>query len=86
MLHFLSHLLGLGSAADEMKPGDQYYRSVGDRLLETATIVDLRPDLLGIPHVHFSVAFGRSDADALDGGPRTLALSRFVGEYHKYVA
>ena len=85
MLHFFWHRLSSRSAADEMKPGDRYYRTVGDRFLETATILDLRPDLVGIPHVHFSVAFGRSDA-ALEGGPRTLALSRFVGQYHKHVA
>ena len=73
----------LSRAEREMQPGDQYCRAHGRRVLETATILDLRPDLVGIPHVHFTVAFERSSADALDGGPRTLALSRFVDEYHR---
>ena len=75
----------LSQSAPEMQPGDQYCRAHGRRVLETVTVLDLRPDLLGIPHVHFSVAFERSDADALDGGPRTLALSRFVDEYRRHI-
>jgi hypothetical protein len=82
MLQRLRRLISR-SAPDEMKPGDQYCRIVGHRFLETATILDLRPDLVGIPHVHFSLAVERSDADSLAEGPRTLAVSRFVGEFRK---
>jgi len=69
-----------------MKPGDRYCRILAHQCLETATVLDLRRDLVGIPHVHFSVAYERSDADWLDGGPRTLALSRFVDEYRRRVS
>jgi hypothetical protein len=86
MLQLLFRWRALRDARDEMKSGDRYWRAVGDRALEMATVLDLRPDLVGIPHVHFSVAFGRSDAAPLDGGTRRLALSRFVGEYHKHGA
>lgn len=83
MLEFLSRWRGSRSVPEELKPGDRYCRILGHQHLETATILDLRRDLVGIPHVHFSVAYERSDADWLDGGPRTLALSRFVDEYRR---
>jgi hypothetical protein len=83
MLQFFSWRRGSRSVPDEMKPGDRYCRILGHQCLETATVLDLRQDLTGIPHVHFSVAYERSDADWLDGGPRTLALSRFVDEYRR---
>jgi len=69
-----------------MQPGDRYCRAHGQRFLETVTILDLRTDLVGIPHVRFRVAFERSDAHSVDEGPRTLALSRFVDEYRRQIS
>ena len=83
MLQFFSRRRASHSVPDQMKPGDRYCRILAHQCLETATVLDLRRDLVGIPHVHFSVAYERSDADWLDGGPRTLALSRFVDEYRR---
>ena len=83
MLQFFSRWRGSRSVPERIKAGDRYCRILGHRHLETATIIDLRRDLVGIPHVHFSVAYERSDADLLDGGPRTLALSRFLDEYRR---
>jgi hypothetical protein len=86
MLQFFSRRRGSRGVLDQMKPGDRYCRMLGHQCLETATVLDLGPDRAGIPHVHFSVAYERSDADWLDGGPRTLALSRFVEEYRRRVS
>ena len=74
---------GLGSAPNELKPGDRYSRALGNRFLEIATVLELRADLVGIPHVRFTVAFEHPHAIRIDEGPRILALTRFVGEYHK---
>ena len=82
MLQLFSRL-GLRNGADELKPGDRYCRTLENRFLETATVVELKPDLAGIPHVRFTVSFEHPDAVRVDEGPRTLALDRFVGEYHK---
>ena len=71
------------NALRELKPGDRYCRTLGNRFLETATILELRPDLVGIPHVRFTVVFEHPDAIPLDEGPRMLSLTSFVGEYHK---
>ena len=74
------------NAPGELKPGDRYCRTLGNRFLETATILELRPDLVGIPHVRFTVAFEHPDAIRLDEGPRMLSLTSFVGEYQKQIS
>ncbi len=68
-----------------MKPGDQYCKTDGRRVLEIATVLALLPDLTGIPHVHFNVAFARLDGAAVQDGPRTLALSRFMTKYPEHM-
>ena len=82
MLQVFSRLGSL-NAPDDVKPGDRYCRTLGNRFLETATILELKPDLTGIPHVRYTVAFEHPDAVRVDDGPRILALARFVGEYRK---
>ena len=55
--------------------------------MERATVLELRPDLVGIPHVRFTVAVEHRDAGRVDiEGTRTLALSRFVDEYRRQVS
>jgi hypothetical protein len=82
MLQLFSRL-GSWNARDELKPGDRYWRTLGNRFLETATVVELKPDLAGIPHVRFTVAFEHPDAVRVDEGPRILSVARFVDEYRK---
>jgi len=40
---------------NEVKPGHRYRRRQLGSLAATATVLDLRSDLVGIPHVQFSV-------------------------------
>ena len=70
----------------EVKPGDSYCRHHGDRVTETATVLNLCSDLLGIPHVRFNVAFDRTDAGRFEGGLRILALESFVDVYRERVS
>ena len=44
------------TAEDDIKPGNRYRCQLGGWLPLTATVLDLRPDLQGIPHVHFAIA------------------------------
>jgi hypothetical protein len=74
---------GSWTSHDELKPGDRYCRTLGNRFLETVTVVELKPDLAGIPHVRFTVAFEHPDAVRVDEGPRILSVARFVDEYRK---
>jgi hypothetical protein len=85
MLQLFSRL-GLRSASNELKPGDRYWRTLENKFRETATILELRQDLVGIPHVRFTVAFEHPYAIRVDEGTRMLALARFVGEYQKQIS
>lgn len=65
----------------EVKPGDSYRRPRGGRFTETATVLDLRTDPFGIPHVRFALAFDRPSVGRYEGGMRILALSSFIDVY-----
>jgi hypothetical protein len=69
----------------ELKPGDSYCRHHGNRVTETATVLNLCSDLLGIPHVRFNVAFDRVDSGRFEGGLRMLSLESFVDVYRERV-
>jgi hypothetical protein len=69
----------------EVRPGDSYRRPRADRVAETATVLALCADLVGIPHVRFNVAFDHVDAGRLEGGMRILALRSFVEVYRERV-
>ncbi|HUN49136.1 MAG TPA: hypothetical protein VMU85_21560 [Stellaceae bacterium] len=78
--------LGWQEASEEVKPGDSYRRSRGDKLTETVTVVDLRSDPAGIPHVRFKVAFERPDVGRFEGGCRILALRSFIDAYRERIS
>ncbi|HZS81686.1 MAG TPA: hypothetical protein VFA50_02365 [Stellaceae bacterium] len=65
----------------EIKPGDSYRRSHGKGVMETATVVDLRTDHLGIPHVRFQVRFERDASEHIETAMRILALGAFRNVY-----
>jgi len=71
---------------DQVRPGEQFRRWVGSSQVETATVLDLRWDPIGIPHVRFNLAFERTAAVRIDAGPRTLALRSFVSTYRERVS
>lgn len=49
--------------------------------METATVVDLREDIIGIPHVHFSLVFEEAAIGHIEAGNRVLALPYFMATY-----
>jgi hypothetical protein len=65
----------------EIKPGDCYRRARGLGLRETATVLDLRNDALGIPHVRFSVRLERRASEHSETTFRMLALGAFRNVY-----
>jgi hypothetical protein len=46
-----------------------------DNTVETATVLAIRDDSLGIPHVRYRVSIGRTDNHVFEEGPRVLSLS-----------
>jgi hypothetical protein len=65
----------------DVRPGDRYCRHHGKGVVETATVVDLRNDPLGIPHVRFQVSFEREASEHTETSVRILALGAFRSAY-----
>ncbi len=71
---------------NDIRPGNRYRRQLGSCLAATATVLDLRPDLVGIPHVQFAIAVDGSAARLSDGDTRVLALQSFLDTYRERLA
>lgn len=70
----------------DIQPGSRFCRRRRDMVTETATVLSLRPDPFGIPHVHFTLAFEQPAHGAIAAGLRVLALRSFVDAYPERVA
>ncbi len=82
-MHF--HWLRWRADPDEVKPGESFRRCGETRVAEIATVLGLRHDQLGIPHVLFTIAFECSDSNRFEEGARTLALNSFLDAYPERV-
>jgi hypothetical protein len=70
---------------DEVRPGEIFRRRQQTQLVETATVVGLREDLVGIPHVQFRVAIECSDANCFEDKSRILAVDAFLEAYPEHI-
>lgn len=66
---------------DTIRAGSVYRRVRRDNTVETATVLAIRDDSLGIPHVRYRVSIGRADNHIFEEGPRVLSLSCFAEHY-----
>lgn len=71
---------------DAIRAGSVYRRVRRDNTVETATVLAIRDDSLGIPHVRYRVSFGRADNHVFEEGPRVLSLSCFAEQYLERLA
>ena len=76
---------GTGVELPDLKPGDLYRRPRRDRVAETATVLTLCADPVGIPHVRFNVAFDHVESGRIESGMRILALRAFCEAYSERV-
>jgi hypothetical protein len=81
MSHFWFGRSACRAARDDLRPGSRYRRTLGTHFGAVATVLELRPDLVGIPHVRFTVAVARSSGAQLDEDTRMLALQSFLETY-----
>src|SRR5215470_5172578 len=72
--------------ANDIRPGNRYRRQLGRCLAATATVLELRSDLVGIPHVQFTLAVDGSVARLSEGDTRVLALQSFLDTYRERLA
>jgi hypothetical protein len=73
------------AAQNDVRPGNRYRRPLGTHSGAIATVLELCPDLVGIPHVRFIVAVDRSSGQ-LDEDTRMLALPSFLETYCERVS
>ena len=69
------------AAQTNIRPGNRYRRPLGTHLGAVATVLELSPDMVGIPHVRFTVAVDRSSGAQLEADTRVLALQSFLETY-----
>lgn len=67
--------------AQDIVEGSAYCRSHPDYVVETARVLAIRQDSLGIPHVRYMVSYQRRTQKVLEDGPRILSLAAFASHY-----
>ena len=70
----------------DIRAGSVYRLVRRDNTVETATVLAIRDDSFGIPHVRYRVSIGRADNHILEEGPRILSLSCFAEHYLERLA
>lgn len=53
-------------------------------LVETASVLKVKADVFGIPHVHYNIVYKRPHETIADG-PRVLALDSFRKRYRERI-
>lgn len=62
--------------------GNRFYRHRPDRMVETATVISVARDGLGIPHVRYTLEIQKlRGSTKFTDGPRSLALETFISTY-----
>ena len=67
----------------EISEGAAFRHPQDGPFVETAVVLSLCRDLLGIPHVRFMVSFEQSARTVLEDGPRILSLTAFTSRYRE---
>ena len=71
-----------GKSVQYLKAGSIFRRRRDDATEETAKVLSVSTDSLGIPHVRYEIEIGRRGAQTrFRDGPRVLALQSFIGAY-----
>ena len=81
----LRRLLGDREPLVEVKPGHRFCRRRRDNVTEMATVVELRAEINGIPHVRFELAYEERSIGRVHAGLRVLALGSFVETFAERV-
>ena len=68
---------------DLVREGAVFQRHHSHNVVETATVVSVQPDRIGIPHVRYEVSFARRDPQWVER--RLLSLAAFADHYPEAV-
>lgn len=67
----------------EIAEGSAFRHPQAGEVVETARVLSLCSDPLGIPHVRFMVSYEKSQRTILEDGPRILSLTAFASRYRE---
>lgn len=73
------------SHQQDVETGQLYRRRRESRVTETAEVVSVIQDRVGIPHVRYRVSFARPERHEIPAEYRTLALSVFTELYRERI-
>ncbi|HEU0118483.1 MAG TPA: hypothetical protein VFR09_07600 [Alphaproteobacteria bacterium] len=78
-------MLNALSNQNSVEEGARFRRRVGSAMVETAEVLEVAGDKMGIPHVRFQlrVVYGTTNTAAPE--QRTLALDTFYARYRERV-
>lgn len=69
------------ASAERIRVGQQFKRVRPDRTVETAQVLSVMRDAVGIAHVRFNVTLHRPQCVHYSAGRRMLALDSFVRDF-----
>ncbi len=69
-----------GACRQEVKIGGVFRNIRKGNIIETARVLDIVPDPMGVPHVHFMVSVGSQHQNCFEEH-RTLGLASFAERY-----
>ncbi len=71
-----------GSTQQEVTVGSVFRKIRTGNFIETAKVLDIVPDPMGVPHVHYSVSIESSHRKCFEE-QRTLGLASFAERFSK---
>ncbi len=80
----LGMFFGATRSKDAIRPGSRFRKVHKDKTVETARVLTVATDMLGIPHVRYELVIERAQRRFVEE-PRILALKTFADTYKEYV-
>ncbi len=74
-----------GSRSDEVKVGAEFRKERRGNILEIAKVLEIVPDPMGVPHVHYQVSIQSAHHECFEE-QRTLGLASFAERFGKALA
>lgn len=80
----LGTIFGASRSKEIIRPGSRFRRIHKDKTVETARVLTVATDMLGIPHVRYELVIERAQCRFVEE-PRILALKIFADTYKECV-
>lgn len=76
---------GSAPRRQEVKVGSEFRKVRRGNIIEIAKVLDIAPDSMGVPHVHYRVSIQSAHQECFEE-QRTLGLTSFTERFAKAVA